>query len=204
MATETCVPDQLTPSTPRELYTALQTAWPQVVPDSEPARGSVLILVAHWGLETGFGHFCHCFNLANKKHVKGDGRNYCMFRCNEVLNGQTVWFDPPDPATWFVAFDTLRDGAADYLAGLHKHFGAAWLDVVADEPARFCHDLKLEHYYTADEAIYTSGLVRCFHQLDASIPPDPSAAALAHDALLQAGIEIDETVHDKPPPPTDA
>jgi len=30
--------------------------------------------------------------------------------------------------------------------------------------------LKLAHYYTADEALYTSGVVRCYHQLDAAIP----------------------------------
>jgi hypothetical protein len=42
--------------------------------------------------------------------------------------------------------------------------------VLAGDPAQFCHLLKLAHYYTADEALYTSGVVRCYHQLDAAIP----------------------------------
>jgi hypothetical protein len=200
---ETCVPDELTPCTPRALYDALWQAWAPTV-GSLPSRPPLLILLAHWALETGFGHGCHNFNLGNKKHVRGDGRDFTMFRCTEVIGGKVVWFDPPDPTTWFVAFPTLAAGAADYLAGLMRHFGAAWLDVVAGDAAKFCHDLRVAHYYTADEASYTAGVLRCLHQIDAALPADLSPAAVAHAGVLAAGLEVDLTVHDAPPPVRDA
>lgn len=202
---ETSVPDQITPCTPKALYDALWRAWAPTLADGTlPTRASLLVLLAHWALETGWGHGCHNNNLGNKKHVKGDGRDFTMFRCNEVLGGRVVWFDPPDPATWFVAFPTLDAGAADYLAGLKKHFAGAWAYVVAGDAVQFCHALKVAHYYTADEASYTAGVVRCCHQLDAMLPPDPDPGEVARAGLAQAGLEIDETVHDPPPPPEDA
>lgn len=201
---ETCVPDKLTPCSPQDLYASLWRAWgPALADGTLPTRAALLVLLAHWALETGWGHGCHCFNLGNKKHVHGDGHDYTMFRCNEVIGGKVVWFDPPDPTTWFVAFPTLDAGAADYLAGLKKHFAGAWADVVAGDAAKFCHDLKVAHYYTADEATYTAGVVRCCHQIDALIAPDLSVAEIAHSALGETAIALDETVRD-PPPPADA
>ena len=169
---ELCLPDLLTPVTPGAVYASLQKTWPQLMAGEQPERSSLLVLLAHWSLETGFGHYCHRFNLGNKKHIEGDGHDFVMFRCNEVIGGRTVWFDPPNPATWFVAFADLDSGTADYLVGLRGRFRSAWPSVLSGDPAGFCHALKLARYYTADEAIYTAGVLRCYHQLDVNIPVD--------------------------------
>lgn len=174
--TESLRPTIPTKCLPADLYAALGDAWRTLI-GSDPSRASKLVLVAHWALETGFGHACWNWNLGNVKHVAGDGRDYCQFRCNEVIHGQIVWFDPPDPATSFRAFATLEAGVVDYLALLRGQFGFAWPAVEAGDVADFCHRLKLRQYYTADEGQYTSGVLRCFHQLDLTIPADPDPVA---------------------------
>ena len=163
-----CLPDKLTPCTPVALYASLERAWV----DGSPSRESLLVLLSHWALETGWGHAMHWFNIGNRKHVDGDGRDYTMLRCNEVIGGHVVWLDPPNPGTWFVAFQTLDEGAADYLAGLRKQFALAWPAVLAGDVAQFCHLLKVQHYYTADEAQYTATASACYRQLDGILPRD--------------------------------
>ena len=172
--TESCLPDRLTPIAAPLLYLSLRAQWLRLALDSAPTRASLLVLLAHWALETGFGHYTHWYNLGNAKHVAGDGQDYCQFRCNEIISGKVVWYDPPDPACSFVAFRDLDAGAAYYLVSLRGRFRIAWPFVLAGDVTGFCHALRLARYYTADEAIYTSGVTRCYHQLDAHIPPDPS------------------------------
>lgn len=189
--TETCRPDKLTPCSLPELYAALSGAWSSL--DGAPGRASILLLEAHWALETAFGHACHWYNLGNKKHVPGDGHNYTQFACGEELPAGTVTagptvqivatytkkdgvtydsvrFLPPHPACNFVAFDSLDDGATDYLLGLRGRFRNAWPSVLAGDVAGFCHALKVAGYYTADEALYTAGVERCYRQIDALVP----------------------------------
>ena len=174
--TESLVPDKLTPCPPGELYACLKAAWVQTCQDSDPGRASLLVLLAHWALETGFGHYCHNFNIGNKKHVPGDGHDFSQFRCNEVIGGQIVWFDPPNPGCSFVAFSSLAAGTLDYFIGMRGRFRVAWPFVLSGDVAGFCHALKVANYYTADEGLYTAGVVRCYHQLDGVIPPDPTEA----------------------------
>ena len=180
---EQCVPTAQTLCAPKDLYTSLRAAWDILIQDSTCTRASLLVLLAHWALETGFGHYAWCWNIANKKHVPGDGHSYYMIRCNEIIGGKLVWFDPPDPATWFIAYDNLDDGARDYLVGLRGRFRAAWPAVVAGDPAQFCHLLKLADYYTADEATYTASVVRCYHQLDKIIVEPDSMIETADPAI---------------------
>jgi hypothetical protein len=184
---ESLLSDLMTPCGPTALYLALERAWPSVIVGPPSSRGALVLLVAHWALETGFGHGCHRWNLGNKKHVAGDGHDYVQFRCLEYdAAGKPYWIEPPDPACSFVAFATLDAGAADYLAGLHKHFGAAWLDVVAEDIPKFCADLRAAHYYTAPEKAYELGVLRCYAQLDATIPPDtlPELPNIEHPELV--------------------
>lgn len=162
---ETLVARLQTTCTPVDLYAALHQAWLACVQDAAPTREGLLTLLAHWALETGFGHSCWNWNLGNKKHVEGDGRDYYQVRCNEIIGGRTVWLLGD-----FIAFPDLETGAADYFDGLRGTFRAAWPSVEAGDPAGFCRALKIAHYYTADETIYTAGVMRCYHQLDAQIP----------------------------------
>jgi hypothetical protein len=180
--TETLLPDRLTPCAPADLYASLRRAWP------DAGRSSLLVLLSHWALETGFGHYCHLFNLGNAKHVPGDGHDYTQFRCNEIIGGKVVWISPPDPGCSFVAFPDLDTGAAYYLGQLRGRFQSAWPFVEAGDVVGFCHALKLAHYYTADEGLYTAGVTRCYHQLDGTIPPDaPSEAVTEPDIVATTG-----------------
>ena len=202
--TERLLPDEMLPVGPTTIYVALRAAWPAVIPDAVSSRGALVLLVSHWALETGFGHAMHRYNIGNKKHVAGDGRDYVQFRCLEYdAAGKPYYVNPPDPRCSFVAFPTLDAGACDYLAGLHRHFGAAWLDVVTDDVPKFCHDLKLKNYYTATEASYVAGVVRCYHQLDSSIPPD-TLSELPELGIIHPDVVADEVTPESELPKADA
>jgi hypothetical protein len=196
---ETLVPNRLTYASVVEMYAVLRGAW-RMQFRAEPTRANLLILLAHWSLETGQGRAMHCYNIGNVKHVAGDGYDYCQFRCSEIVGGTEVFFDPPHPATSFRAYATLEDGCADYLILLSRRFGRAWLDVMSGDVAKFCADLKALHYYTADEAVYQAGVERIVRALDASLPPDTSPAlrTLASAALEEAADARDP--HDDTPP----
>ena len=194
---EQLLPDLLTPCTPLEMYSALDHGWRRLMAsDGPPTRGSLIVLVAHWGLETGFGHFMHRNNPGNKKHVAGDGHDYCIFRCNELIGGHILWVDGQ-----FAAFPDLDSGAADYLVGLRGRFRAAWPAVLAGDPSAFCHALKLQRYYTADEATYTAGVVRCFRQLDASLPVIEQNIEMADPHDTSTAPEVPNPTSDPELPP---
>ena len=197
--TESLRPPVQTRCTPEELYRALGDAWRPLC-GSDPSRASLLVLLAHWALETGFGHSCWCWNFGNVKHVAGDGRNFYQIRCNEIVGGRVVWLDPPNPGCSFRAFDSIAAGVVDYLTLLRGQFGFAWPQVEAGDPAGFCHALKIRGYYTADEASYTAGVVRCFHQIDASIPKEeaPTLPDVASLSPLTVPPEVGQ-----PTPPED-
>jgi hypothetical protein len=163
--------DQLTPVAPVQVYDALRTAWRKQF-DAFPHRTSLLVLLSQWALETGWGRSMHCFNLGNVKSAQKSG-DWCFFRCNEIINGRTVWFEPDHPACCFRAFQTLDDGALDYLQTLHRRFQRAWPAVLAGDPAQFSHLLKRLRYYTADETAYTKTLVSLFKEFSRTLPALP-------------------------------
>ena len=131
------------------------------------------------------------FNLGNVKSVEGDGHDYCFFGCGEELplsvaqhavhdsplvkvvrtymQGTTqmasVWIDPEHPWCRFRAFNSLLEGAVDYVKLLNKRFQKSWPAVIAGDPAQFAHFLKLQHYYTADETQYTNSIKSTFHTM---------------------------------------
>jgi hypothetical protein len=186
--TEQLRPDRLTPVTATDVYLSLRRAWEaqitDVALDSPALRAALLVLLSQSAFETGFWKAIHWWNLGNAKHVPGDGRDYCAFRCSEVIGGKEVFLDPPNAGCEFAAFDSLDDGAAYYLTLLRYHFAPAWPAVLAGDVADFARRLKAARYYTADEAVYCAGLIRCLAQLDKQIGPDtqtdlaPSATAM--------------------------
>lgn len=157
------VPDALTYVSPADLYVKLGEAWDRMLSDTR-TRASVLVLVAHWALETGFGHAMHCWNLGNVQWSEGCGYDYCAFLAGEVIAGKNV-----PMVEKFRAYRTIDDATKDYLVRLRAEFRPAWPAVLAGDPALFCHLLKVARYYTASEDQYTAGVVRCYRQLDASI-----------------------------------
>ncbi|MET0795215.1 MAG: peptidoglycan-binding protein [Polyangiaceae bacterium] len=190
--------DQLTPVSPGQVFVALQVAWRNQF-GTEPHRSSLLVLLAQWALETGRGRSMHCFNLGNVKS-NGTSGDWCFFRCDEIIGGKVKWFEPDDPGCRFRAFVDLNAGAADYLRTLNQRFQRAWPAVLAGDPAAFAHLLKLQLYYTADEAQYTRTLVSLFAEFTRTLQPavaagDPltipdlySVAGL-QDALAKLGFD---------------
>ena len=74
----------------------------------------------------------------------------------------SVWLTPPHWVTRFRAFNTMVEGAADYLALLVKRFKIAWEGVEKGDPALFGHLLKQQLYYTADENQYVKTLMGAY------------------------------------------
>jgi hypothetical protein len=162
--------DQLTPVTPAQVMASLKRAWTKLFNDT-PHRTSLLVLLSQWALETGRGRSMHCYNLGNVKSSAQSG-DWCFFRCNEVINGKIVWFDPDKMGCCFRAFTSLDDGALDYLQVLHNRFRKVWPAVLAGDPADYSHLLKVNHYYTADESKYTATVVALFNEFSRTIPDD--------------------------------
>lgn len=149
--------------TEEEAAYALREAWKKLY-NVYPSIESLALLWSQWALETGRGKSIWCYNFGNiKKNYKpDDGHDWCMFRCSEIINGKNKWFDPPSPQTHFRAYPTMVDGAFDYINFLAKktRYAKAWEQVKKGNPAAFSHELKVAGYYTANEELYTKGVVK--------------------------------------------
>lgn len=152
------VPTVRTSYTLQQMIAGFITGWQQQF-GVIPSKQSVGVLYAQDALETGSTVSMWNNNIGNVKYVPtpgDDGWKYMMLaNVWEIVNGQKVMFQPPSPATWFRAFDTLTDGVAFQLNFLKSHrYAAAWPAVEAGDPTGFAHLLKLAGYYTAPEADY--------------------------------------------------
>ena len=157
------IEDKITKITEEEACYYLREVWNKMY-NEYPSKDSLALLWAQWALESGRGFFCHCYNWGNikKVHLPDDGHDWCMFRCNEILNGKAEWFDPPHPQTHFRAYPSPLEGAFDYVNFLanRKRYKPAWEEVKKGDPIAFSHQLKVCGYYTASESLYTKGIVR--------------------------------------------
>lgn len=142
---------------------SLRQAWFKLY-NEYPSNNSLALLYAQWALETGFGKSCWNYNYGNIKRSADE--DYCMFRCDEIINGKAVWFDPPSKVTWFRAYPNALAGAYDYIKFLsqRKRYEKAWQSVINGDPADFAHQLKIAGYYTASESIYLRGVVSLTNQ----------------------------------------
>ncbi len=213
------LPAVRTPHPASEVGEALASVWPLVLGGPPPSRDSVALLLAQWALETGRGKSMYANNLGNVKSRPGDGRSWCFFPCNELLSpaeaqrlvasappredGQgpsavvtstpagkaVVWFYPPHAACRFRAFETLQEGAADYLRLLADRFASAWAHVLVPDPQAFVLALKAKGYFTADVAPYLKAVASLYQEyqaLDFSLPPGTGAEGSCPDGLCQA------------------
>lgn len=173
------LPAVITKIEPAALFAALRDAWIAQM-GAPPARASLLVLIAQWALETGWGRACYCWNLGNVRHAVGDGRAYCLIPCSEVIEGKEYKYDPTHPEDakhcMFRAFETLEAGTADYLATIWKNFDKAWPAVVKGDPAGYAVLLKAQGYFTANLSLYEKALVALFAKLDKELGPLPAAA----------------------------
>lgn len=174
--------DKLTPVSQESLIYGFWSAWIGLFGEV-PKKESIWLIVAHAKLECGL-KYVHNYNLGNIKSRDGDGYDYQFFTCGEELPLATaqkavkddarvtivrtygsmasVRITPKHPWCRFRAFETLEDGMSDHLHMIHGRFKAAWPAVIAGDPAAYSHALRVQHYYTADEAKYTATLMRCF------------------------------------------
>lgn len=179
------IPAKKTPASKEQVIQALWKAWMGYF-GSVPKKESIWVMVAQWGLETGWGASMWNWNFGNVKSKDGDGYDFQFFGCGEEVPLATanawkakdpalvtikrvyeakgkqmasVWVDPPHWVSRFRAFDDILEGATDYLALLVKRFTLAWPYVVDGDPVAFSHALKQQTYYTDDEAHYTKTLV---------------------------------------------
>lgn len=149
--------DQIKQIDEGEAAYALREAWNELY-GVYPSLESLALLWAQWALETGRGKSIHCYNFGNIKR-SGD-EDYCMYRCNEILDGKLCWFYPPHKQTWFRAYSSSIDGAIDYINFLSQRtrYKKAWLAIQKGDPYLFGHELKMAGYYTADEVQYTKSI----------------------------------------------
>jgi hypothetical protein len=137
------------------------------------------------------------FNIGNVKSTEGDGKDYQFYACNEILSlasaqkyakqspdtakitsvrddGKAIiWFYPKHSGCRFRAFKTLDDGAFDYLKLLARRFDKAWPEIIEGDVKGYAHQLRVQNYYTADEASYTHTLEGCV-KIAAKAPVDYS------------------------------
>jgi hypothetical protein len=168
---------------------ALQVAWKNQF-GSAAQPSSLLVLLAQWALETGRGRSMHCYNLGNVKSA-GTSGDWCFFRCDEIINDKVVWFEPDAAGCCFRAFADLNAGAADYLKTLNSRFQRSWPAVLSGDPAAFAHLLKLQGYYTANEAQYTHTLVALFGEFSRTLQPSVPAGntTVIPDLFSELGVQ---------------
>lgn len=184
---------------------AMANAWVQLF-NEQPKKESLLVLLAQGALETGQFKKMWNFNIGNIKSKSTDGRSYTYYACNELLkvsvanklvasatadggdakitnisgDTATVWFYPKNKYCRFRAFEDLNTGAVDYMAFLHMKFNSAWSAVLSGNPTKFCHLLRMNGYYTQDEAKYTRGVVALYNQFS-KLNYDPSNLPVVSD-----------------------
>lgn len=159
------LPQIITPVKPQDMIYHFANAWVDLF-QSQPKKEFLLVLLAQTSLENGQG-YPHCKNY-NFGNIKYCGKtDYCFYKCNEIINGKIVWFDKPNPAAQFAAFNTVEEGTLYYLSFLKNRYAkspSVWNAILNGNPADFSHALKMNWYYTANEAQYTKGVVSLFNQ----------------------------------------
>lgn len=154
------LPSTCYPITQLEAAQVLEQAWVSLF-GYKPSINSLAVLFAQFGLETGYGKFSHAWNWGNVKSAPNDGYCWTDFKCNEIIGGKEVWFEPPSPYCRFRAFKTALDGAINYVAFVSQktRYAKAWQEVINGNPEAYAVELKLAGYFTADLALYTKGVV---------------------------------------------
>lgn len=169
------LPDVITPLTARDVLWAFRVAFEEIT-GLTPSRDSLALLTAQSALETGRWKSIHCFNLGNVKASDTYEGYYTTFRCSEVIDGKTVYFDPPHPQTRFRAFTNLEAGARDHLEFLAKRarYSSAWKELLRGDPETYVHAVKLAGYFTANEASYQAAVSSLFREYSRLLDDEPA------------------------------
>lgn len=140
-----------TPLGPREAADALSRAWQDVLGEPPPP-GSVGVLWAQWALETGRGQSMIGHNFGNIKGAGPGGRSTVM--ATREGYGATEH----GVRARFRAYDSVDEGARDYVRTLARRFPGAIDAARQGNAAGFVDALQRGHYFTADPAAYRRGV----------------------------------------------
>lgn len=185
----TLIPDKITKLTLDEGIRCFADGWVLALGWKPKAR-QLAVLFAHVLLEVGHDlGALHNNGFGNVKASASWPGKYSMYGCDERTdpatarkwlldpraykkseNGDGTWtvgFWPPHPQTWFRAFDSPAEGAAEHIRFLavdsdgdgKNHYQAAWNMVLAGDAEGFVHCLKMLGYFTGPEAAYAKAVV---------------------------------------------
>ncbi len=206
----TCVTAVKTKYTQQQMITGFIEGWKQLF-NELPKKEAIGVIWSQNALETGSTASMWNNNIGNVKFVPSknpdddNGKTYMMLsNVWEIINGQKVIFQPPNPATWFMAFPTLKDGVMFHLDFLKNHrYKSSWSAIEAGDPAQFAHLLKMQHYYTAPEADYVKAMNIYFKKFMAD-PTFEQVIAQYNPAPVVPAPTPDPVVVAPPPPPPPA
>jgi hypothetical protein len=152
------VADELTPLTLDEAIEAFAKAYFRCM-GSEVRAGTLACLVAQSALESGNWKHMHGYNFGNIKASPDWDGLFMMFRCNEVIGGNVVWFDPPHFQTHFRAYATAAEGAQEQIKfHLRERYKGSWHHAYLGDAHAFAMTLGEEGYYTADRVSYSKAV----------------------------------------------
>jgi hypothetical protein len=131
--------------TPDEAIKALAAGY-RASTGKAPSKKVLGLIAAQSAHETGGWSSMPNYLFAGQKAGK-NAENVQYLRCFEVIDGQTVYFDPPDPHCVFVAFDSAQKGAKAYIDtlksrpnwwnGLHTGTAEGYIKGLTTYPAYF-------------------------------------------------------------------
>lgn len=144
-----------------QMISAISEAWNELF-KTTPSKEQISLVLAQNSLETGNRKSMWNFNVGN---ITTDGKSQYNYFDDLTTNEQIK------PGVWekrnlkYRAYDSLKDGAKDYLRLLSgKHYSNAWKHIMEPNPVAFSKALKQSGYYTANEDRYTKALNSLYNQ----------------------------------------
>lgn len=158
------LPPKRTPLTPGDAAHALSDGYKQVT-GRRPNKKVLGLLIGQSALETGNWQSINNYNFGGVKGQLGKDLFVQYLPTHEIINGERVLLQPPDPRTIFRAHSTPADGAADYIGAIKKreHW---WNGLKTGNPAKYVEGLTTKPfvYMTADPDQYHRILVERMNQ----------------------------------------
>lgn len=150
------IPDRLTPLTEAQAAGALSTAYKRVT-GVFPTQRILELLMAQTAQETGRWLRLHNYGFGNLK-ASASNAYYQGFRCWEVVNGQTVWYEADNPMCRFAAYLTPEDGAEQYIRLLQKR-AHWWNGLQTGTVEGFVSGLTtVPKFFTGDAGVYARNM----------------------------------------------
>ncbi len=173
--------DALTPLTFERAASAMKAALASQM-TAAVREDQLALALAKTALETGRWQKFHAWNWGNVKAGDDFVGMFTAFGCGEELSEGSCWFDPDGtitnrtkktirkpvaydvppghPQTRFRAYANEFDGAFEYVDFVNSgHYAGAWKALLTGDALAYVHQLKLAHYFTADETVYAVGVV---------------------------------------------